>query len=357
MSDVIELQSLIASVPGEQSLVTVPVEFQIFPAGKVSIEGDEPFLVDDAAMDQVTERFKARGLDMVIDYEHQTEEGTPAPAAGWIKALENRGKDGLWAKVEWTEKAREYLANREYRYFSPVFLISRTERRLLELLRVALTNAPRLNRIRPIVAKSGEKVSPGSTSTHRGKKMLVETIAEQLGLPEGSGEKEVTASIARLMKQSARPAGGQGTTDEGAEEFVAGKDVLAALGLPEKSGKSEIIATIHALRQKPDLSLDVASLKRRLAERDRDEMVNAALKEGKITPAQKEWAATYALDDPEGFSLFVAKAPRVVPIEEINLLGDGRSGSASDSEDVQMHINKLMGIGEASWKKYGSGKN
>ncbi len=358
MSETIELQSFIASVPGDRSAADAPLEFQVFPSGQVSIEGDEPFLVDDAAMDRVTDRFRARGLDMVVDYEHQTEEGTPAPAAGWIKALENRGKDGLWARVEWTEKAREYLANREYRYFSPVFLISKAERRLLELLRVALTNAPRLNRIRPIVAKSGESVQPASNTTHGEGKMFVRTIAKQLGLPDGSGEEEVTAAVAGLMKPSADPTAHHENTGKEAGEFIACRDVLTALGYSSgEPGKSEVIATIHALRQRPDLSLELASLKRRLAERDRDEMVNAALEAGKITPAQRDWAEAYALHDPEGFRLFTAKAPQVVPIGEINLLSDGRSGAVAPAGDIQMHINKLMGIGEESWKKYGVHEN
>ena len=41
-------------------------------------------------------------LDLVIDYEHQTlfadKNGAPAPAAGWIKQLINKGKDGYGAK-------------------------------------------------------------------------------------------------------------------------------------------------------------------------------------------------------------------------------------------------------------------
>lgn len=129
-----------------------PNEFQVFPYGEIQIEGGPPFVVDDAIMDRIVERFSARGLDMVVDYEHQTEANVEAPAAGWIKRLVNRGTAGLWAVVEWTARAREYLANREYRYFSPVFMLS-PKNGLVELLRVGLTNAPRLNGISPIVAK------------------------------------------------------------------------------------------------------------------------------------------------------------------------------------------------------------
>jgi len=323
----------------------VPAEFQVFPRGLVEIEGAEPFLVDDSAMDRAIERFRARGLDMVIDYEHQTEGGDRAPAAGWIKRLENRADRGLWAVVEWTERAREYLARREYRYFSPVFLVSKEPRELSELLRVALTNAPRLNRIKPIVAKS----RPGAACPHGadncndqstgGKRMeFLELAAKKVGLPETAKAEEVLEEIGKLRT---------------AEETVACKEVLDALELPSGVGKSETVATIHALRQKPDLTMEVAALKRRLSERERDDLVTAALKEGKITPAQREWAEKYALDDSEGFRLFVAKAPRVVPLDSIDR--EGNRPPVNDPDRNQLEINKLLGISEETWKKYNPG--
>ncbi|MEM5789923.1 MAG: phage protease, partial [Syntrophobacteraceae bacterium] len=126
----------IAQLPGQdrQGAALIPTEFQIFPEGQVEIKGEQPFVVDDTAMNQVITQFQGRGLDMVIDYEHQTEGGEysspdgKAPAAGWIKSLENRGADGLWAKVAWTEAAMEFLRKREYRYFSPVFMVSKNGR-------------------------------------------------------------------------------------------------------------------------------------------------------------------------------------------------------------------------------------
>ncbi|MEN6439782.1 MAG: phage protease [Syntrophobacter sp.] len=321
---------------------SIPAEFQVFPSGLVEIEGAEPFLVDDPAMERAIERFRARGLDMVIDYEHQTEGGDRAPAAGWIKRLESRGNDGLWAIVEWTERARDYLARREYRYFSPVFLVSKERRELSELLRVALTNAPRLNWIKPIVAKSRPRAVCPHGAAMRGKQStggkgmeFLKMAAKQVGLPETAGAEEVLGEIGKLRK---------------AEETVACKEVLAALDLPAGAGKSEAVATIHALRQKPDLTLEVAALKRRLSERERDDLVASALKEGKITPAQREWAERYALGDSEGFRLFVAKAPRVVPLDRIDQAGNCPSAHGPDRD--QLEINKLLGISEETWKKY-----
>jgi phage I-like protein len=120
MEDDNDLQYLLKSL-GEG----VPREIQVFPYGMVDCIGGDSFMVNDDVMTRVIEKFSARGTDMVVDYEHQTEGGAfaspsgVAPAAGWIKKLINRKEEGLWAVVEWTQRAKEFIAAREYRYHSP----------------------------------------------------------------------------------------------------------------------------------------------------------------------------------------------------------------------------------------------
>lgn len=130
-----------------------PVEFQIFPYGKVDIEGDQAAVLDDESMSLIINSFNRRGNEMVVDYEHQTLKNDKAPAAGWIKKLVNRGKQGLWAVVDWTVTATDFLKNREYRYFSPVFNVRKSDKKIINLFNVALTNSPMLNNLQPIIAK------------------------------------------------------------------------------------------------------------------------------------------------------------------------------------------------------------
>jgi len=363
------LQKIIGRIP-ESNGTAVPTEFQLLPFGQVQIKGSEnPLIVDEDGMRSASQAFADRGLDMVIDYEHQTLGKTKdadfsspngqAPAAGWIRALEPRGREGLWAKVEWTEKAREYLARREYRYFSPVLLMSKSTGRLLSIENVGLTNAPRLNAIKPIVAKNS---NVGDSEMD-----FLKLVAKQLGMPETATLEQVLAKVADMQKEgseflklSAKECGlSEAST---ADQVIASirtiparadeaKEIRGALDLKEESSKSEVIASIHALRQRPDATVvqEIASLKARIAERDRDDLVAAALKEGKITPAQKEWAEKYALADAEGFRLFVAKAPQVVPIDGSKIIGD-KAGQSLD--DAQLQINKMLGISEDTWKKH-----
>src|ERR1700759_1393587 len=57
-----------------------------------------------------------RGQDLNIDYDHQGGE-----AAGWGRAAEGRGQNGLWLSVDWSPTARTQLAEKKYRYFSPEY--------------------------------------------------------------------------------------------------------------------------------------------------------------------------------------------------------------------------------------------
>ncbi len=131
----------------------VPVWWRFWPKGWVQLEGEDPVLVDDVAMAEVIANFERRGNDLVIDYEHSSIFADKAPAAGWVKAMEMR-PDGLWVRSEWTEQARQFIANKEYRYFSPAFDMRLSDRRPIKINSVALTNTPQTNQLNPLINKN-----------------------------------------------------------------------------------------------------------------------------------------------------------------------------------------------------------
>ncbi|EPB4371650.1 phage protease [Citrobacter freundii] len=91
--------------------------------------------------------FSARGIALVIDYEHATEVSAPkgqeAPAAGLIDEVTVRDDGSIWGKVEWTERASKAIAAREYRYLSPAFRYS-PDGEITRFSSIALTNKPNL---------------------------------------------------------------------------------------------------------------------------------------------------------------------------------------------------------------------
>lgn len=323
-----------------------PAEIQVIPIGK----HDTPkgtFVLDQNGAEEIVRAFDGRKNDMVVDYEHQTIADPPveAPAAGWIKRLVNRGSEGLWAIIEWTDKARAYIEAREYRYVSPVFLKRRADNRVTGLINVALTNQPNIDGMVPLINKvwgHTNNTGPENRGEKNKEDRSMKNVWKLLGLTEDATEDEAIAVINTLKTPHA---------------VVANKAVLAALGLAETASESEVTGTILAMKQAHgtmgELQSQVNSLTARLTERDAADAVAGAAAAGKITPAQIEWATEYAKRDPAGFQVFVAKAP-VVIIQGRIAAGDKPAEGAID--DTQRQINKLMGVDDETFTTFGGDK-
>src|SRR5581483_4205297 len=68
--------------------------------------------------------------------------GAPSPARGWITAIEARA-DGVWGKVEWSATGKQLLAERAYRFISPVLQVLK-DGTVVSILRASLVNTPNL---------------------------------------------------------------------------------------------------------------------------------------------------------------------------------------------------------------------
>ena len=131
----------------------VPELVQLIPYGVIKGRDGRRFKMFNTkeVIAETIRRFNPTGvqntIDLVVDYEHQTdlsaENGKPAPAGGWIKELFDKGNAGLWGKVSWTARAKEFIQSRQYRFLSPVFKHDK-DGNVLALLRAGLTNAPNL---------------------------------------------------------------------------------------------------------------------------------------------------------------------------------------------------------------------
>ena len=313
----------------------VPDEIQVIPYGISIKTAKGEFTCDDESAAEVIAAFDAQKNSMVIDYEHQTLAGTEAPAAGWITKLINKGKDGIWAAVEWTAKAKQYLANKEYKYVSPVFLKRISDNKVVRLINVALTNQPNIDGMVPLVNKSGYFFQIENKEDVTMDKELLKT----LGLSETATMQEVIVAINKLKEPV---------------KIVANKSVLTALGLAETATEAEVTGTIMAMKQSHDqigaLTTELKAMKDSLAAKDAADAVAVAMKEGKITPAQKDWADEYAKRDLAGFNVFVSKAPVVVPMNK--QASDDKGTGEAVLDDVQIAVNKQMGIDQATFDKY-----
>jgi phage I-like protein len=293
--------------------MTIPGLVQVLPWGEHLTEKGR-FVLDADSMAEVIAEFEGRAADMVVDYEHQTLSGGEAPAAGWITRLLNRGERGLWAEVRWTPRAEEYLRNREYRYLSPVFIKRAGDDRVVRLVNVALTNQPAIDAMEAVVNKGA--------------------------LPPDTGKEE------EMPEKDEKE---EGTSPEDVPGFIC-----EALGLACGAARPEVLGTIAAMRQAyeriGEVSARAEALATKLAERAAQELVELAMKEGKVAPGQRDWAVEYAGRDREGFRTFVAKAPVVVPLGEVVRGGRVEVGG---EYAAQAEVNAALGITREIFSKFG----
>ena len=171
---------------------------------------------------------------LVVDYEHQTlykeQNGQPAPAAGWMRWVEFTPK-GLFADVEWTDKAAALIRNREYRYISAVFAYD-TQGYVRKLLHAALTNSPALEGMDEALAAANMIFNPNKDDD-----TMIKLLQQLFGLPEAD-EAALTAALTALV--AAKP-----------QNAALSADVFAQL-----AEKDTQIAALTAQKQpaQPDLT-------------------------------------------------------------------------------------------------------
>lgn len=289
-----------------------PTQVCLIPWGLVSSRQGE-FLLDEQSAEAVVGHFREHGVDLVIDYEHQSLGGSfsrsdgQAPAAGWIKALRSVPGVGLVAEVQWTEPAAEQLARRQYRYLSPVVIVRKSDRRAVELHSVALTNTPAMENAEALVNRrpAGEDTSSGQLEVNM---MMLNELKDLLQLEGGADEAAVMAACRRLREER--------------DAAVALRDaVLEQLELSADSTMEQVEARLMTLANPPDKvpAEQLAELQARLDESQSQlarqqavERVTQAMSAGKITENQRHWALSLALKDAEAFEAWVSAAPVVV---------------------------------------------
>lgn len=290
------------SLPYEEDHRSTPIRHKLvklLPLGVVhSTKGD--FLVDNESFQSIRNKFLQRKLEIPIDYEHQTLKDMQAPAAGWIKDFVLKD-DGIYGAVDWTKRAAEYLENKEYRYISPVINIRKEDRKVMELHSAALTNTPAIDAMEAIANSN----KPG----------LDEVSSE--GSEDGSGS--TLAALAELLQ------------------------------LDPSATMEDIYKAISALLEDRDsMQLKADACQFEIVKMKADSIVTEALKEGKLMAWQHDTAFAQALNDPDGFALWLKTAPQVVPMGEFDF------GPLPSSSRPRSRVHELMGLSAEDIKKYGN---
>ena len=134
----------------DDSLVS---DIQIFKTGEFFNTDYGDFEITAKDLENIEQNFSEgkrpkAPTEMVVDYEHDSAHRVgPSPAAGWVRNVFRKGRNLLFATVEWTKKAAEMIKNGEYKFVSPEYHYNYVDKETKEklgptLLAVALTNRP-----------------------------------------------------------------------------------------------------------------------------------------------------------------------------------------------------------------------
>ena len=150
--------------------------------------------------EHVLDQWRRRETPLAVDYEHQSlnarHNGQPAPAAGWIESLRYEPGQGLFASIRWTEGAKVFIEQDEYRFISPVFSFNPQNGDVLELKGAALTNVPALDGLGAVAAT--EDFPPSDTPQPETAMNALNRLKQLLGLPEDAAEETLQAELDKL---------------------------------------------------------------------------------------------------------------------------------------------------------------
>ena len=309
----------------------VPEWIEVLPAGPKIIGRDGRFwIIDDPH--EIIRRSEAEGA-LHVDYEHASEikapQGEPSPAAGWIDKLEVR--DGaIWAHVEWTPKAKQMVADREYRFISPTFYFDSASLRIISLISVALTNRPNLSMT--ALNSRGEDEQQQQEKTTMDKEAL-KALCKKLGLQEEASATAILAAVDGLVTDT---------------EVAANAAEMPSIGKFVPRAVYDKVATQLETANNSIKAINEAKL-----EADVTAAVDDAVKAGKVAPAMKDYFLGACRKDGglEEFKKFVAAAPVLTGVSDLDTKKASNTGGDKQLSDAEKAVCAAMGLTEEAFKK------
>lgn len=320
-----ELVALNFELPSDGS---VPGEIELLQAGEAIVGRDGRDWLNDNPQ-AVIDALQANGVDLVIDFDHATElkapNGDEAPAAGWVPVnkLQLRDDGSIWGPTEWTPRGKAAVANRDYRYLSPVLVFEKVSRRIRSLSSIGLVNKPNLLN----TALNFQQPTIEEVPT------MLKKILVKLGLTETATEEQALNALGTLQS-NLQTALNRAETPS-LEKFVPRADYDQAL---TRANNVE-----QKLKERDQADLEAAL----------NTEIDAALAAGKIVPATKDFYVAMCRQEGglDQFKKFAAAAPVVGGASGLDGKKTPEHQMALNAE--QEKIAGMFGNSADDLKKYG----
>lgn len=236
----------------------------------------------------------ARGIDVAIDYNHESEK----EAAAWMSKPEvaalDKGGHGLFVDADWTPPAQEKLRNKEFKYLSADFTLSYTD---------------------PETSKNFGPTLFGAGLTNRPFVKGMDSVIQLSENPEGEDEmNELEKAQAENKKLTEEKA----TTEKKLSEA---QDQVKTL--------TEKVATLEKAAQEGEKAKKLAEKK---------EKFDKMLSEKKVVEAQRE---AFMADDFAKFTELQQPSPKDTKLSEGDKGGDDKGEKEGDCQD------KILALADA----------
>lgn len=321
---------------------------QLLPYGKFRATDGRPtdveawYVTDTNGADVVALANNQRN-PLPIDYEHQIihslKNGKEAPSAGWMEYFYFTPQ-GIFADVRWTDKAADYIKNGEYRYISAVFAYD-TDGYVRKIFHAALTNTPALDGMEEAMVAASVNLLQEDNPMD---KKLLAALCALFALKADASEADITEKVTALSA-----AKGDSPVDvldvyaklAEKEQSVAALSTQVGNPDPAKFVPVELVAALQA---------DFNTLKASVETDKKNALITAALSQGKLSPALKDWAQSLSV---EALRAYLEKAPAMAALS-----GEPQAKADPDQNVValsaeQQATAKMLGISEAEYiEKY-----
>jgi len=254
----------------------------------------------------------AHGVDVVIDEEHSTElkapRGDSAPAFGWISDWKVQD-NVLFGRVEWNTRGLTALKNKEYRYYSPAYPLT-SDGEIRYIKSVGLTNTPNL------------RLPALNRENSGGNELIPKALIEALGLKADASEAEVVIAVNAVKTKA------ELNLQKGNLETVPKADFTLALNRAE-TAESQLTEI-----KKADFQSRVGAV------------VDQAVKDGKITPASKDYYLTSCNSEETLTSLteLVKSSPVVVAPNKEETPAGSAGGGSTELNSEEKALTEQLGI-------------
>ncbi|RRW90601.1 phage protease [Pandoraea apista] len=335
---------------------------QLLPAGDFRANDGRPaecaaWRVTPEAAQRIVTAFASRKKPMVLDYEHQTlsaaTSGIQAPAAAWIKAVEWREGEGLFATdVEWTARASQYVEAKEYRFISPVFTYD-ADGNVLQLINAALTNNPALDDLDEVMLAAACRLmattsllhTPTAPEKESHMKELLAALRLLLNLPESATEAQALVALNAL----ATKVGATAAASVDLVELLDERDtrIAALTSATPDPAKYVPIETMTALRQQ------IAALTHQSQQGQLETVITAALSDGRLLPAQESWARELGKSSFAQLTQYLSTAEPIAALRTTQTGGrEPNGGKPIDAmDDSALAVCRQMGLSADEFNK------